>query len=79
MPKISGSSSSHQVTEAPEDTERRPHHKTKNLSVISLTAPKSNEELRAKLSQAPQSSPVSEKELSAAEIMAAMGNNSIRN
>ncbi|WP_247311632.1 hypothetical protein [Ralstonia pseudosolanacearum] len=81
MPKISGSSSkSHQVTEAAEDTERRPNHKTKNLSVVSLTAPKSNEELRSRLSQAPRSSPVSsEKELTAAEIMAAMGNNSIKN
>ncbi|MDC6292864.1 hypothetical protein ACQZ32_07685 [Ralstonia pseudosolanacearum] len=79
MRKISGSSKSHQVTEAQEDTERRPNHKTQNLSVISITAPKSNEELRAKLAQAPRSSPASEKELSVAETLVSMGNNSIRN
>ncbi|MEF9387881.1 hypothetical protein V4890_19975 [Ralstonia solanacearum species complex bacterium KE056] len=58
MPKISGSSSkSHQVTEAAEDTERRPNHKTKNLSIVSLTAPKSNEELRSRLRGRRQSPP----------------------
>ncbi|AXV84430.1 hypothetical protein [Ralstonia solanacearum] len=84
MTKISGNRpTGPQVTEAEEDTERRPDHRTRNTTVVTVVAPRGNAELRTGLAQAPRPSQLeaqaSADEHSVAQTLLEMGKDSIRN
>ncbi|AXV80048.1 hypothetical protein CJO79_22770 (plasmid) [Ralstonia solanacearum] len=84
MTKIAGSRpTGPQVTEAEEDTERRPNHLTRNTTVVTVAAPRGNAELRTGLAQAPKpseaASHASAEDLSIADTLLKLGGNSSRN